>query len=555
MSEPLWKIQDVILEGLTGLRLDCVSLQIDSGVTAILGDSGAGKSSLVNLLTGFEKPAKGQLEFLVKKKQNRLPLFWVPQDDGLWPQLTVREHFKAVAPDGEGSRDLIEEMLFQFGLNELENRKPEFLSQGERSRLSVVRALVSQAEVIVMDEPLAHVDSRSSLKYWDCIQQFLKDHGSSLVFASHSAETVLRESEYCCCLENGSVVYQGKTMELYDHPPDEKSAWFLGPVNWLEADEAGIWCGSSDPVKVRPEWLSVSVDDSSGIQLDESSFSGHHSRIKAKHEKTGTQRTFYTRTDCRNIPKGNGIRFSILSVLMFLLLMTGCETNEVPELPVKEVDVWMLPEKGPSIPTPRSMTVSDDDELLILDDAGRVLVYDLQGKLLRKWDMPESDVGNPEGISVLPDKRVVVADTHYHRVVFFDLQGKVLGMFGREGTGPKEFIYPVSVTHDDKGNYYVAEYGYNDRLQKFSPQDEFLLELGSPGTEEGKFQRMSGMVWHEGYLYISDAINNRIQKFSDDGNFVEILDLSDYGTSLSYPYDIALALKAIFLSLNMEPGD
>lgn len=554
MSELLWKIQDVKLEGLSGLRLDRISLQIEKGVTAILGESGAGKSSFINLLTGFEKPSGGELEFLHVNQPDRLPLFWVPQDDGLWPQLTVMEHLKAVAFNRQESLGLMLNMLLQFGLSDLRDRKPEFLSQGERSRLSVVRALLSQAEVIVMDEPLAHVDYRSSLKYWECIQRYLEDYGSSLVFASHSSETVLRESEFCCCLEKGSVVYQGKTTDLYDNPPDERSAWFLGPINWIESDEAELWYGSRDCVKARPERLAVSPDESSGITLAESCFSGSHSKIKATHQQSGAQKTFYTQTDCRKIVHGKGIRFTILSVLMFLLLIAGCESDDVPELPVKEVDVWMLPEKGPSIPTPRSMTVSDDDELLILDDAGRVLVYDLQGKLLRKWDMPESDVGNPEGISVLPDKRVVVADTHYHRVVFFDLQGKVLGMFGKEGTGPKEFIYPVSVTHDDKGNYYVAEYGYNDRLQKFSPQNEFLLEMGSPGTEEGKFQRMSGMVWHEGYLYISDAINNRIQKFSDDGNFVEILDLSDYGTSLSYPYDITLAPDGGFFIVEYGAG-
>ncbi len=407
-----------------------------------------------------------------------------------------------------------------------------------------------------MDEPLAHVDSRRSNIYWDYIQEYLKTNESSLVFASHMSETVLRESDFCFCLDQGEIIHQGDTKELYDNPSSEKVAWFLGPVNWFDSKESGFWFDdhSEKNQSIRPGNLSVVEDETADLILSRTRFAGTYSEATLKHEKSNAERKIYTQTDCRTIPIGKKVRLSILSLLLMLFSITGCEKTEFPELPVKEVDIWMLPVKGKSIPTPRSMTVSEDDELLILDDAGRVLVYDLEGNLLRQWDMPASDVGNPEGISVLPDKRVVVADTHYHRIVFFDLQGKVLEMIGKEGTGPREFIYPVAVTHDDKGNIYVAEYGYNDRLQKFDSSGKYLLEMGKPGTAEGEFQRMSGLVWLDGFLYISDAINNRIQKFSDDGNFIEIYDLSDYGTKLDYPYDIALAPEGGFWIVEYGSG-
>jgi ABC-type multidrug transport system ATPase subunit/DNA-binding beta-propeller fold protein YncE len=558
MSEKLWVFENVVLDGMSLPRLNHLSFKINKGVSAILGESGAGKSSLVNLLTRFESPSTGIIEFTPSASSKRLPLFWVPQDDGLWPQLSVKEHLEAVVPDGKKSetKTVVQELLEKFDLDGLHDRKPENLSQGERSRLSVARALASGAEVIVMDEPLAHVDSRSSNHYWDSIQEYLKKNDSSLVFASHMSETVLRESEFCFCMDQGEIIYQGDTEDLYDNPSSEKVAWFLGPVNWFDSKESEFWLDdcSGNSKSIRPGKISVVEDESADFTLKGSRFIGTHSEVTLTDEKVNSEKTFYMQTDCRAIQVGKKVRLSVLSLLLMFFSITGCEKTEFPELPVKEVDIWMLPVKGKSIPTPRSMTVSEDGELLILDDAGRVLVYDLEGKLLRQWDMPASDVGNPEGISVLPDKRVVVADTHYHRIVFFDLQGKVLEMIGKEGTGPREFIYPVAVTHDDKGNIYVAEYGYNDRLQKFDSKGHFLLEMGKPGTAEGEFQRMSGLVWLDGFLYISDAINNRIQKFSDDGYFIEIYDLSDYGTKLDYPYDIALAPEGGFWIVEYGSG-
>jgi iron(III) transport system ATP-binding protein len=209
-----------------------------------------------------------------------------------------------------------------------------------------------------------------------------------------------------------------------------------------------------------------------------------------------------------------------------------------------------------------------------------VLVYDSAGELARLWWMPEYEIGKPEGVCILDDGRVVVADTHYHRVVIFDRDGKVLSMFGELGDGPGQFIYPVSVTHDDAGHLFVAEYGGNDRVQKFTADGEWVLTIGSFGTGPTQFQRPSGVVWRAndtsksvrasaagtpsnreasegGTLYVADAINNRVQAFADDGTFLGVVagwdgagaetsisagESSDRPSSISleYPYDIAL---------------
>jgi len=222
------------------------------------------------------------------------------------------------------------------------------------------------------------------------------------------------------------------------------------------------------------------------------------------------------------------------------LLLAGCGTASAePQLPVRTVAMWTIPSEGLKAPSPRAVHVGLKQELFVLDNAGRVLVYDRDGRLLRQWWMPEYSAGRPEKIFQFRDGRLGVADTHYHRAVFFDEDGNVLSMLGSQGTEPGQFIYPVAIVEDDDENFYICEYGGNDRVQKFDKEGNFLLQFGRCGTEKGEFQRPSGIVWREGKLYVVDAFNSRIQVFSDTGELLEVLADGNETAALSSPYDIA----------------
>ncbi|REJ93774.1 MAG: hypothetical protein DWQ29_03515, partial [Planctomycetota bacterium] len=151
-----------------------------------------------------------------------------------------------------------------------------------------------------------------------------------------------------------------------------------------------------------------------------------------------------------------------------------------------------------------------------------------------------------EGICVLRDGRVCVADTHYHRCVLFDEAGEFLGTFGENGEGPGQFIFPCGVVQDSQGNVYVSEYGGNDRIQKFTEDGECLMQFGSVGTEPGQFQRASGLAWHDGTVYVADAINNRIQAFRDSGEFDRIVNRAG-SADLDYPYDVAVQDESLYV--------
>ncbi|MDA0660441.1 MAG: hypothetical protein O2931_10510 [Planctomycetota bacterium] len=244
---------------------------------------------------------------------------------------------------------------------------------------------------------------------------------------------------------------------------------------------------------------------------------------------------------------------------LLLPLQVGCHRELAPSLEFSDVKYWSMPSVDHKVPAPRSLTIHGD-EVYVLDTAGRVLVFDGSGTVVRSWYMPAYDVGRPEDIHVLKDGRIAVADTHYHRVVFFDTAGNVQGMLGEFGKGPGQFIYPVALTEDDQGNLFVGEYGGNDRVQKFSPSGEVLANFGRFGTQEGEFQRPSGLAWSAGNVFVADAINCRIHVFRDDGTYlnqlvgVKQLAGRPEADSLEYPYDVELDGKGSLFVVEYRGG-
>jgi DNA-binding beta-propeller fold protein YncE len=242
-------------------------------------------------------------------------------------------------------------------------------------------------------------------------------------------------------------------------------------------------------------------------------------------------------------------------LLSFETAVVGCQRSDVgPQLDVREVHQWAMPPHGSSVPAPRDIAAGPQGDIYVLDNAGRVLVFEQDGKLVRQWWMPEYDVGKPEDVHILRDGRIAVADTHYHRIVFFNAGGEVLSMHGQHGAGPGEFEYPVAVEQDASGHYYVGEYGGNDRIQKFTEAGEFVLQFGSNGTGAGQFQRPSGLVWHDGELYVADAINNRIQVFSDTGTFLNVLSGDPPSLDLQYPYELTLGPDGHLFAVEYKSG-
>lgn len=553
MNKPcLWRLEHLHQPGRSRPRLDDVTVDIPAGITAILGPSGSGKTSLLNLLVGFERPAAGTVTRAVDREHPgyseaagmlttspaTLPVFWSPADHGLWPHLTVEEHVRSVLP-GDAPRHVdMERMLKRFDLAPLSQALPATLSMGERDRLAVLRAWASDAAVIVLDEPFAHIDRCRQELGWRTLTEYAREH--SIVFATQQPETALRYADWLIVLDQGRVLATGTPQELYQSPADETVAALTGPMTWLPPREADLWTTPPQTGCLRPERLAVIEKPGSPLTIADHRSAGMFDAIDIVHEQTGDiARTFLTTSSRQRFAPGTKVALQLLWLWLIAIGLCGCAFDAESNIPPKSEQTWSLPADGTKVPAPRGITAGPQGEIYILDNIGRVLVMDDKGGLTRSWWMPEYSVGKPERLLVCRDGRLAVADTHYHRVVIFNQQGEVLTMFGKRGSGPGEFEYPVAIAEDDRDNLYVCEYGGNDRVQIFRPDGTYVGTFGSFGTGPGQFQRPSGIVWRDNKLYIVDAFNNRVHVCNETGDAVS-LPPGAFRAELHYPYDVSL---------------
>ncbi len=272
MAKAVWDLQGVTLAGRNRPRLHDMSLTISCGVTAVMGSSGAGKSSLLGLLTEFEKPDAGIVEFRAPDTPADVPLFWSPQDDGLWPHLSAEQHIEYVLPSQSKRGWSPIEWLELFCLEELKKALPESLSQGERSRLAIARSLASEAAVLVLDEPLVHVDPLLAHRCWQLIAEHIERCGTTVVFSTHDPDAVLRFAQNVVCLDKGTIAFAGAVNELHFEPPTKELAWLLGPCNWLARDDVDgekvcVEPGQPD-VCVRPSSLALLPDSNARFVVE-----------------------------------------------------------------------------------------------------------------------------------------------------------------------------------------------------------------------------------------------------------------------------------------------
>jgi sugar lactone lactonase YvrE len=229
-----------------------------------------------------------------------------------------------------------------------------------------------------------------------------------------------------------------------------------------------------------------------------------------------------------------------VALLLAAALCTGCDEEGASAGRLETV--WG--NRGSSegrFQKPRAMAIDAEDHLYIVDMTARIQVFDRDGNYLRGWQTPVHVAGRPTGMSFDRRGRLMVADTHYYRVLVYSPQGELLDTLGGvHGQSPGEFGLVTDAVEDHAGNLYVSEYGEYDRIQKFSPEGKFLLEWGGHGAEPGQFMRPQSLAVDEhDHVWVADACNHRIQVFDGEGGVLDVWgeEGSEPG-QLYYPYGL-----------------
>lgn len=317
--------------------VDRVSLRVQPGeVHAVLGASGAGKTTLMRAIAGFEPISGGRIRIHgrevsggVEVPPEKRGVGVVFQDYALFPHLTVAENVGyplGRRPDP----DVILGLLRQVGLEGMEARRPAELSGGEQQRVALARALAQRPDLLLLDEPFAHLDPSRRAEIRAETLRVVREAGVAAILVTHAAEDALSAADVVHVVHGGRVRQSGSPRAIYDTPVDVVVARAVGPVQLLPCSVDGgtartvlgdvpVAAGEGDQLLVRPEAIELDAVDGVSASVVRQTFQGADvdvtvrvadvelvARTRSWLAPTGNETTVRVTRPCAVLPSDDG---------------------------------------------------------------------------------------------------------------------------------------------------------------------------------------------------------------------------------------------------------
>ncbi|MBI3856634.1 MAG: LPS export ABC transporter ATP-binding protein [Planctomycetes bacterium] len=223
--EPLLQVDGVSKPYGRRRVVDGVSLSVRRGeVVALLGRNGAGKSTMVEMVMGILKPDQGRIEFggeaitgMPVHQRSRKGLGYVPQWRSVFRHLTVEESLLAVLEtrmDDEGDRRAAAgQILSEYGLAQVSQRKAGLLPWGETRRLEICRAMITDPSLVILDEPFSGMDPVHTGLLQGVVRK-LRDRGIGVLLTDHNVRESLNLCDRAYIMNQGRILMQGSPPEV-----------------------------------------------------------------------------------------------------------------------------------------------------------------------------------------------------------------------------------------------------------------------------------------------------------------------------------------------------
>ena len=195
------------------------------GVTALFGESGSGKTSLLRCIAGLEKNISGCLsvngelwqDASVFVPTHKRSLGYVFQEASLFEHLTAMGNLRyAIKRNNQATNSqLLEQVISVMGIESILSQFPQQLSGGEKQRVAIARALLSQPRLLLMDEPLASLDNARKHEILPYLERLRSSFNIPILYVSHAVDEIVRLADHAVILRQGKVIAQGGITELF----------------------------------------------------------------------------------------------------------------------------------------------------------------------------------------------------------------------------------------------------------------------------------------------------------------------------------------------------
>jgi branched-chain amino acid transport system ATP-binding protein len=220
MAEPLLALKDIRAGYGDAVVLNNVSFELaPRGSLALLGRNGVGKSTLLLTIMGFTNVSRGSIHWrgrditrLAPHHRARAGIGWVAQEREIFPTLTVEENLTVAARPGRWDLKRIYELFPR--IEERRRNKGNQLSGGEQQMLAIARALMTNPELLLLDEPLEGLAPIIIEELERAIAKMMTDEGTSVILVEQHAEIALKRTEQALVIERGSIVHRADSKEL-----------------------------------------------------------------------------------------------------------------------------------------------------------------------------------------------------------------------------------------------------------------------------------------------------------------------------------------------------